>query len=56
MVVPSESELTHLRKDDLILPGKHLKLDVRSSMRKREVEKLVIEHLVQVTKLFEHLR
>ena len=53
MVEPSESEFTQLRKDDLILLGKHLKLDVRSSMRKREVHKLVIEYLANVAKLFQ---
>ena len=52
MVEPSESEFTQLRKDDLILLGKHLKLDVRSPMRKREVQKLVMEYLV-VEKVFE---
>ena len=52
MVEPSESEFTQLRKDDVILLGKHLELDVRSSTRKREVQKLVMEYLV-VAKVFE---
>ena len=53
MVEPSESKYTQLRKDDLILLGKHLQLDVSISRRKREVQKLVIEYLVNVRQFFE---
>ena len=53
MVEPSESTFKPLRKDDLITLGKHLKLEVRSSTHKREIQKLIIEHLVNVTQSFE---
>ena len=53
MVKPNQSTFEQLRKDDLILLGKHLKLEVESPMRKREIQKLIMEHLVHVTKSFE---
>ena len=53
MVEPNQSTFEQLRKDDLILLGKHLKLKVKSPMRKREIQKLIMEHLVHVTKSFE---
>ena len=53
MVEPNISTFEGLRKDDLISLGKHLKLEVRSLMRKREVQKVIMEHLVNVTKSFE---
>ena len=53
MVEPNQSTFNQLRKDDLMSLGKHLKLEMRSSMRKREIQKLVMEHLVHVTKSFE---
>ena len=53
MVEPNQSTFEQLRKDDLILLGKHLKLEVKSPMRKREIQKLIMEHLVHVTKSFE---
>ena len=33
--------------------GKHLKLEMRSSLRKRVVQKLIMEHLVYATQSFE---
>ena len=53
MVKPNQSTFELLRKDDLILLGKHLKLEVESPMRKREIQKLIMEHLVHVKKSFE---
>ena len=53
MAEPNHSTFEQLRKDDLILLGKHLKLEVKSPMRKREIQKLIMEHLVHVTKSFE---
>ena len=46
MVEPNQTKLDELRKDDLILLAKHLKLEVRSSMRKRDIQRTVLEHLV----------
>ena len=45
MVERNQSTFLKLRKDDLILLSKHL--------RKREIQKLVMEHLTHVTKSFE---
>ena len=53
MVEPSESTFQQLRKDDLILLGQHLKLEVRSSMRKCEIQTLVTDYLVNTTETFE---
>ena len=47
MVGPDQNKFDNLRKDDLIVLGKHLKLEVRSSMRKREVQRTLVEHLVK---------
>ena len=53
MEEPNQSMFNQLRKDDLMSLGKHLKLEMRSSMRKREIQKTIMEHLVHVTKSFE---
>jgi hypothetical protein len=53
MVEPSQSTFGQLRKDDLITLVKHLKLETRSSMRKREIQKLIMKHLVNETRSFE---
>ena len=45
MVGPDQNKFDNLRKDDLIMLGKHLKLELRSSMRKREVQRTLVEHL-----------
>ena len=49
MVEPTAEKIENLRKDDLIALGKHLKLEseIKSSMRKRDIQKVIIEHLVQ---------
>ena len=46
MVEPNQTKFDELKKDDLIMLAKHLKLEVRSSMRKRDVQRTVLEHLV----------
>ena len=53
MVEPSESTFQQLRKDDLILLGQHLKLEIRSSMRKCEIQTLVMDYIVNTTETFE---
>ena len=53
MVEPNQSAFNQLRKDDLMSLGKHLKLEMRSSMQKREIQKLIMEHLVHETRSFE---
>lgn len=53
MVEPNQSSFNQLRKDDLISLGKHLKLEMRSAMRKREIQQIIIEHLVNQTRSFE---
>ena len=42
-----------MRKDDLMSLGKHSKLEMKTSLRKREIQKLIIEHLVHETQSFE---
>ena len=46
MVGPDQNKFDKLRKD-LIVLAKHLKLEVRSSMRKGEVQRTLVEHLVK---------
>ena len=46
MVEPNQTKFDELRKDNLIMLAKHLKLEVRSSMRKRDIQRTVLEHLV----------
>ena len=53
MVEPNQSTFNQLRKDDLMSLGKHLKLEMRSSLGKRETQKLRMEHLVHETQSFE---
>lgn len=53
MVEPNQSSFNQLRKDDLISLGKHLKLEMRSAMRQREIQRIIIEHLVNETRSFE---
>ena len=45
MVGPDQNKFDNLRKDDLIVLGKHLK--VRSCKRKREMQTTLVEHLVK---------
>lgn len=46
MLEPTEDTFQNLRKDDLISLAKHLKIEVRSTLRKREIQKIIMEHLV----------
>ena len=43
---PSLEKLNRLRKDELVEAGKRLELDVRPAMRKNEVRRIILEHLV----------
>ena len=36
-----------MRKDDLITLGKHLCIEIKSTMRKREMQRQIVEYLVQ---------
>ena len=49
MVEPNQSTFEQLRKDDLILLVKHLKLEVKSPMRKREIQKLTYTQEPNIT-------
>ena len=49
MVEPSQSTFG---QDDSITLAKHLKVETRSSMRKREIQKLIMEHLVNDKRSF----
>ena len=44
MVEPTIENFNSLRKDDLVTLGKHLGLEIRSTLRKREVYDLIKEH------------
>ena len=46
MVEPNQTKFDDLRKDDLILLGEHLILEIRGSMRKREIQRTIMERLV----------
>ena len=46
MVELNQTKFDELRKDDLIMLAKRFKLEVRSSMRKRDTQRTVLEHLV----------
>ena len=46
MVEPNQTKFDELRKDDLIMLAKRFKLEVRSSMRKRDTQRTALEHLV----------
>lgn len=42
MLEPTEDTFQNLRKDDLISLAKHLKIEVRSTLRKREIQKIIM--------------
>ena len=46
MSEPSAETFQTLRKDDLLTLAKHVKIDVRPSFRKRDIQKAVMEQLV----------
>ena len=43
---PDLEEFDHLKKEDLVLLTKHLKIDFKVSMRKQTIKNLVIDKLV----------
>ena len=43
---PSLELISSLRKSDLLVVGKHYGLEVKQAMRKDEIKKIVVEHLV----------
>jgi hypothetical protein len=47
MVEPTIESFNSLRKDDLVTLGKHLGLEIRSTLRKHEVYDLIKEHFVK---------
>ena len=46
---PDLEEFDHLKKEDLVLLAKHLKIDFKVSMRKQTIKHLVIDKLVAST-------
>ena len=47
MVEPTVENFNSLRKDDLVTLGKHLGLEIRSTLRKCEVYNLIKKHFVK---------
>ena len=47
MVEPTIENFNSLRKDDLVALGKHLGLEIRSTLKKREIYDLIKEHFVK---------
>ena len=47
MVEPTIKNFNSLRKDDLVALGKHLGLEIRSTLKKREIYDLIKEHFVK---------
>ena len=47
MLEPSEDLFERLRKDDLIALGRYLEIDLRSSLRKRDIQELVKQQLIR---------
>ena len=43
---PDLEEFDHLKKEDLVLLAKHLKIDFKVSMRKQTIKNLIIDKLV----------
>jgi hypothetical protein len=43
---PDLEKFNHLKKGDLVLLAKHLKIDFKVSMRKQTIKNLVIDKLV----------
>ena len=46
MSEPSEDTFAALKKDELISLAKHLKLEVKTAMRKHQIQNIVLKHLV----------
>ena len=47
MLEPSENLFKRLKKDDLIALGRYLEIDLRSSLRKRDIQELVKQQLIR---------
>ena len=47
MVEPTIGNFNNLRKDDLIALSKHLGLEIKSALKKREIYDLIKEHFVK---------
>ena len=47
MLEPTEEKFENLRKDNLITLGKHLSKENKGHMRKRDIQRVIMEHLVQ---------
>ena len=45
---PDLEEFDHLKKEDLVLLTKHLKIDFKVSMRKQTIKNLIIDKLVDI--------
>ena len=52
---PDLEEFDNLKKEDLVLLAKHLKIDFKVSMRKQTIKKLVIDKLVDTNILGEEI-
>ena len=45
---PCKDNFYDLRKDELILLVKHLKLEVKKKMRKHQIQRIIFKHLVSL--------
>ena len=52
MLAPSQEAFDNLKKDDLLSLGKHLKLEVKKSMRKDLIQHIVMKHMISL-KIFD---
>ena len=52
MLAPSQEAFDNLKKDDLLSLGKHLKLEVKRSMRKDLIQHIVMKHMISL-KIFD---
>ena len=52
MLAPSQEAFDNLKKDDLLSLGKHLKLEVKKSMRKDLIQHIIMKHMISL-KIFD---
>lgn len=45
---PCEDDFYDLKKDELVSLAKHLKLEVKKAMRKRQIQEIIVKHLVNL--------
>ena len=50
MLAPSQEAFDNLKKDDLLSLGKHLKLEVKKSMRKDLIQHIIMKHMISTHK------